>query len=331
MRTGALFIASFIILNSCLAQQSDGTKMNNIEYQHNAPPSFESKLIQTAMGLFGIRKKMREKMIHNGFVKEPAKIPKSILCNFRVQEMEQNNRKVFTITAKDSASDIIILYLHGGAYMGNITKQHWDFIGQLISKTNATIIIPDYPLAPQATYRETYEFIEVLYARILADYPTKRIVFIGDSAGGGLALGFIQQLRNESKKQPEQAIVLSPWLDITMSNPDIESADNKDKLLSMEGLKNAGLKYAGRSDLKDFRLSPIYGNLAGLCRISIFTGTNDLLNADAGKLKQLAREQSISFNYFEYPDMFHDWVIITSLKESRDVISKVGSLVNDYK
>ncbi len=28
--------------------------------------------------------------------------------------------------------------------------------------------------------------------------------------------------------------------------------------------------------------------------------------------------------------MFHDWVIITSLKESSDVINKVDKLVNDY-
>jgi acetyl esterase/lipase len=65
--------------------------------------------------------------------------------------------------------------------------------------------------------------------------------------------------------------------------------------------------------------------------MSVFTGTNDILNADAQKCKQLMKEQNISFNYFEYPKMFHDWVIITSLKESVDVINKVYILVNDYE
>ena len=97
-----------------------------------------------------------------------------------------------------------------------------------------------------------------------------------------------------------------------------------------QGDKNAGQKYAADLDLKDFRVSPVYGNLTGLCRISLFTGTRDLLNADAQKFKQRMKEQKISFNYFEYPDMFHDWVIITSLKESLDVIDKVDKLVNDY-
>jgi len=39
------------------------------------------------------------------------------------------------------------------------------------------------------------------------------------------------------------------------------------------------------------------------------------------------KEQNISFNYFEYPGLFHDWVVITSLKESIDVINKVDELV----
>jgi acetyl esterase/lipase len=304
---------------------------NNIEYQHNMPPSFQSRLIQTAMGLIGIKKNMEKKMITSGFAKEPAKIPKSLLRNFNTQELDQNGRKVWTIAPKDSISDIIIYYFHGGAYMGNISKEHWSVIEQLIYKTNATVIIPDYPLAPEATFKETYAFVEDLYTRMITAYPTKRIVFMGDSAGGGLALGFVQQLRNENKKQPVQIIVFSPWFDITMSNPDIGILDKEDKILSIEGLKNAGLKYAGHSDLKDFRLSPIYGDLTGMCRISVFTGTRDILNADAQIFNQLMKDKHISFNYFEYPKMFHDWVIIASLKESRDVISKVNRLINDYK
>lgn len=303
--------------------------MSNIEYQHNIPPGFQSKLIQTAMGLFGIKMKIEKRMISNGFAKEPAKIPKSLFRNFNIQEIDQNDRKVWTISPKFHKSDVVILYLHGGAYMSNINRQHWNLIEQLISKTNAAIVVPDYPLTPEASCNETYDFMKALYSRLIIDYPLKRIIFMGDSAGGGLALGFNQQLRNENKKQADEIIVFSPWLDLTMSNPNLEIIDKHDKILSIGGLKNAGLKYAGNLDLKDYRVSPIFGDLTGMCRISIFTGTNDILNADAQKCKQLMQDQLVRFNYFEYPEMFHDWVIITSLKESCDVVNKVYNLVND--
>jgi acetyl esterase/lipase len=304
--------------------------MNNIDYRHSIPESFQSRLIQIVMGLFGMKKKMERKMITNGFAKEPAKIPKSLLKKFNIQEAEQNARNVWTISPIDIKSDLIILYFHGGAYMSSLIKEHWSLIEELISKTNATLIIPDYPLIPEACCKEIYDFIESLFTGLITDYPANRIVLIGDSAGGGLALGFTQQLRDENKKQPDQIIIFSPWLDVTMCNPDLERLDKEDKLLSIAGLKNAGQKYAGNLDLKDFRVSPVYGELTGMCRISVFTGTRDILNADAIKLKRLMKDQNINFNYFEYPDMFHDWVIITGLKESHDVLNKVTELVNDY-
>jgi acetyl esterase/lipase len=305
--------------------------MNNIDYKHCISQSFQSRLIQMAMGLFGMKHETERKMITNSFSKEPAEIPGSLSKNFNIQEAEQEARKVWTISPVDSKSDLIILYFHGGAYMSNLTKEHWSLIEKLISKTGATIIVPDYPLAPEAGCKETYDFIEDLFKILITDYPAKRIIFMGDSAGGGLALGFTQKLRDENKKQPDQIIIFSPWLDVTLSNPILERLDKEDNLLSITGLKNAGQKYAANLDLKDFRVSPIYGKLTGMCRISVFTGTRDILYADAQKLKQLMKEQNINFNYFEYPDMFHDWVIITSLKESQDVINKVDKLVNDYE
>jgi acetyl esterase/lipase len=301
--------------------------MSNIDYQHNIAPSFQSKLIQFAVGLFGMKQRMEKKMITNSFVKDPVKIPVTLLRNFNIQESEQKGRKVWTISPPVNKSDLVILYFHGGAYMGNVCKEHWIFIEKLISKTNSAIVIPDYPLAPEGTYKETYNFIGDLYKRLITNYPTKRIIFMGDSAGGGLAIGFTQQLRNENKKQPSGIIAFSPWLDITLSNPNIRMYEKQDKILSIKGLKSAGQKYAGNTDSKDYRVSPIYGDFAGICRISVFTGTNDLLYSDVYKLKQIMQVQNSDFNYFEYPGMFHDWVMVTGLKESDDVMNKVVDLV----
>ena len=303
--------------------------MNFIDYQHPTPPSFLSKLIQISMRLFGMKKKMEKKMIYSDFEKNPAKLPKSISHNFNVVENIQSSRKVWTISQKEFSTEVVILYLHGGAYVANISAQHWDLIKLLLTKTKAQIIIPDYPLAPEATHKETYEFMEELYSKCLLEYASKHIVFIGDSAGGGLALGFAQQLKNSNIKLPKEIILFSPWLDITMSNPDLEWTAKNDQLLSVAGLKSAGQKYGGNTDLKDFRLSPLYGNFKGLCRISIFFGTNDILVADVRKLKQMLKDQQYNINYFEYPSMFHAWVIITRLTETQDVINKVERIIFD--
>ena len=91
-----------------------------------------------------------------------------------------------------------------------------------------------------------------------------------------------------------------------MSNPDILKYEKEDCILSVPGLKMAGSNYAGSWDIKDYRVSPVFGNFSGLGRISIFIGTGEIFIADAHKLKLLLNEQRIPFNYFEYPSMFHD-------------------------
>ncbi len=305
--------------------------MNNIDFTYSQHPSFQARMIKSVFRWMGMKKKTEKKMTGNGFAKNPSNPSWFFKQSYDVQESDFKGRKVWTISPKETKSNVVILYLHGGAYMANIIAQHWGLAAQLISKTNATMVVPDYPLAPETIFSEIYAFVEALYATILDEYSSKQFIFMGDSAGGGLALGLVQLLRNEGKQQPEQIILFSPWLDVSMSNPQLLSIEKDDTILSIKGLKSAGEKYAGIAGLNDFRVSPLLGNLEGLCRISVFTGTHDILNPDAKKLKALMNEQGLSINCFEYPQLFHDWVIITSLKESQDVIDKVYDLIYSRK
>jgi len=174
----------------------------------------------------------------------------------------------------------------------------------------------------------TYQFIDAVYAKIISEYSDKQIIFMGDSAGGGLALGFALKIKNEDIKQPEQIILFSPWLDVSMANPEIAKFDKCDKILSVHGLKIAGKNYAGNLGVTDYRVSPIYGEFSNLGRISIFVGTNEIFIADTRKLKHFMEERHISINYFEYPGMFHDWVIVPNLRETKDVIHWISKHIN---
>lgn len=297
--------------------------MSKIVNQIEMSQSNESKLIQFSMGLFGMKKAMEKKILNNAYSKEPADIPSSIISKFIVETAKIDGRKVWTITPKSKGNNAVILFLHGGAYYANISLMHWRLIEELIISTNAVFVVPDYPLAPESSCMDTYMFTDKVYAKIIADFPSNPIVLMGDSSGGGLALGFSQKIRNEKFTQPEKIILFSPWLDVSMTNPEIFRNDKHDKILNINGLKIAGEKYAGDLGLTDFRVSPIFGEFDNLGRISIFTGTNDILLADARRLKDILDKQHIEFDYFEYPKMFHDWVLVAHLKETKEIIKWV--------
>lgn len=302
--------------------------MKNIIYYHTEPQSLQSKIIQGFMGLIKMSKIIEKKIINNSFPKEAARIPKSIQKENNVRIIHQSNRKIWELTGKNTSSDLIILYLHGGGYFANITIQHWQLVEQLLKNTNAKIFIPDYPLAPDSNCLDVYEFTENLYSKIISNNPNKRTAFIGDSAGCGLALGFAQTIKNKAIKQPEEIILLSPWLDASMIHPELEVHEKNDKILTIKGLKHAGEDYAGNIAIKDPHVSPLYGSFNGLGKISVFTGTNDLLISDARRCKELLETQGSNFNYFEYPHMFHDWILIKGLKEAKSAIEKVSHILN---
>ena len=219
--------------------------------------------------------------------------------------------------------------MHGGAYYWNISKYNWSFAEKLIQETNATVVMPDYPLAPAANCDQVYEFVAEIYEELITRHHPENIILMGESAGGGLALGFSMFLRNENKNQPSQLILLAPWLDVSMNNPDILAVDKKDKILGIKGLQRAGIGYAGQTKLDNYKVSPIYGGLADLPQISIFVGTHDLLLADARKLKENADKSGVSINYLEYPKMFHVWILLNKLKEAQVATSQIISLIND--
>lgn len=55
---------------------------------------------------------------------------------------------------------------------------------------------------------------------------------MGDSAGGGLALGLVLALREQGKSRamPKEVVVYSPWTDLTMSNPALMKQNYKVRL-----------------------------------------------------------------------------------------------------
>ncbi len=307
------------------------TKMDSsITYIHSEKASFTSKMIQSMSSLFGVKKggDMIKKSNQSKSTEVPTPVPTSMCKKYDIQESIINNRKVWTIKPKENGSDKVVLYLHGGAYVSTIKKYHWKFVEELILKTNATIVIPDYPLAPSSNCENAIDFVVQLYQELLKKYTSENIDLMGDSSGGGLALGFAMQLSKENKPQPHQIILLFPWLDVTMSNKDILEIDKKDKILGIEPLQIAGKAFAGELDLKDYRVSPIYGDFSGLGKISVFIGTHDLFVADCRKLKSLAKTSNISMNYFEYPKMFHGWVL-ASMQESKVAINQISSLIKN--
>jgi acetyl esterase/lipase len=321
----SVIICVFIGVNM-IAQTSESKQ---IFYTHQSKQSLMAKNVKVGASLFLPKKSIEKKLAKDDFISDAAAIPKKYYKEFNISISTVRGRNVYEIAPKLNRSGKYILYLHGGAYINNVMGAHWDFVAMLVRETGCVVILPDYHLAPSSTYVDAFAMIDEVYAIILAKSDPDRVIFCGDSAGGGFALAFVQKLKSEGVARPQQLILISPWLDVSMCNPEIEVVQNKDPILNAETLILAGKAWAGNADTKNYLVSPIYGDLSGLPKISIFIGSDDVLYPDCEKFKNLISTQSSSFNYFEYPKMFHVWVLFPFLKESKCTMKQICDLINE--
>lgn len=274
----------------------------------NKGASIESQELEKNLFLAGVKNSTFAQTVKNDRA-QPAAKPTSELYKYDVSSEVIKGQNVWTIAPK-KAINKYIFFIHGGAYISSYMSAHWDFLGKLIERTGRTIVTPDYPLAPEHQCTETIDMVYTALNNLIEKVGTSNITIMGDSAGGGMALALSQKLRDEKEAQLLQIILLSPALDLTMSNPEIASIDPYDPILSISRSIDSGKAYAGNTDIKNYLVSPIYGDLKNLAPIVLFTGTHDILFPDSKKLSQMAKKENIDLSYCEYKDMLHVWIIL---------------------
>jgi acetyl esterase/lipase len=297
----------------------------------NSEPSLAARIIVANLRMAGIKHKTSfqdyMKMV-NG--KRPVQPPKLLENRFNISKDVFSKRNVWTISDKSALCKQHILYLHGGAYVVNFTLPHWRYMATLAERLNATVIAPDYPLAPEHHAADVFDMLLPLYEKVVATCGKENLSLMGDSAGGGLALALAQQIREHNFVQPAHIMLLSPWLDVTMSNPKITQVDKEDPVLNVQGLIESGKQYAGDLDPRDPRVSPLYGSLDGLAPITLFIGTADVLLPDCRKLKVKAQFKGQTIAYYEYEGMLHDGMLYP-IPEARDIRDKIIDILQCEK
>lgn len=229
-------------------------------------------------------------------------------CDIETQEFM--GRKIFIVTPKNrEKTDTKILYFHGGSYVAEATNQHWDFIENIVNDTGATVILPDYPLTPKYTYKDVFKMVVPLYKEIIDRIDTEYFIIMGDSAGGGLGLALEERIGEEDLPMPRQTILISPWLDVRLTNPKIEEVQKNDTELNRETLKLAGIAYASDDGINSYLVNPIDGDLSKLENVTILTGTYDILNPDIHVLQEKAIQVGVEIQIKEYEKAKHIWVI----------------------
>ncbi|MBR7735751.1 alpha/beta hydrolase [Acinetobacter nosocomialis] len=250
------------------------------------------------------------------------------------QTKKQNIAQVPTvhIQPKTTKSGLGILYLHGGGYVVGSSKSHMKLAAQIGQAAQAQVWLAEYRLAPEHPSPAAIEDSIAVYKALLAQgQDPKKLVIAGDSAGGGLSLSTVIALRNAGLPLPAALVLLSPWVDLSLSGNTIKTHADQDAMLSEDWLVWCAKNYCGPKSATDPTCSPLYADLTGLPPVLIHVGTEEVLLDDAKRLAEQAEKCGIPTTFKIYDKVGHVFQFHAGiLKESDDSIKRIGQFIDKH-
>ena len=240
----------------------------------------------------------------------------------RFKSTDFNGMQVFTFGEIESKNTI--LFIHGGAYVNEINYQHFLFCSLMSKRLDAYVLAPVYPLAPLHEAEESFEKITELYKHMLGFDSS--ITLMGDSAGGGFILSFCQFIKTINLPQPEHIITFSPWVDISMSNTPYDDED--DPILGEIGLRQIGKSWAGKLDTRDYKVSPLFGDVTGQAPTLIFAGDNEIFYKDIILYVEKLEKSNVNVRFIAGEGLFHIYPLFP-IPEAKKAFKEIKKEIMD--
>lgn len=226
-------------------------------------------------------------------------------------------------------SEYAMLYLHGGGYVFGGLDSHRDLAWRLSVAAGMRVLVVDYRLAPEHPFPAALEDATACY-RWLVDqgYTGDRLAIAGDSAGGGLAVATMMNARGLGMPMPHSAVLLSPWVDLSLSGDSIKLNAEADAMLPASGLQKFADAYLGDRDPRAPFASPLFGDLSGVPPMLIIVGSTEVLLSDSKRLADKVREAGGEAQLDVWPKMPHVFPVFAGrVPEGKQAIEKIGSFL----
>lgn len=223
----------------------------------------------------------------------------------------------------------VIIHLHGGAFFAGSTRTHRAFASHLAVRANAGVFLPNYRLAPEHPWPAALQDSLAIWDLVRQQgYEPERIVLSGDSAGGTHALNLALALRDNGETGPAGMVLVSPFLDLRLSNPSVRALARKDPMLTAHTLKRGADAYRGNHAVDDPRISPILADFFNLPPTLVQTGADEILLDDARFFAERARAAGVNARCQVFENMWHDFQIFHGLIPEADLaIEDMGSFI----
>lgn len=226
------------------------------------------------------------------------------------------------------ASDRVILYFHGGAFVIETPATHGAFLARLCRGTAARGAMVNYRLAPEHPYPAAADDCLAAYRHLLdAGVAPQCLAFVGDSAGGNLMLATLLRAREAGLPLPAAAVALSPLTDATLGGDSMLRNEGRDPMFTAAMLQAVAPHYfrdpARRTEPG---ASPLRGDLTALPPILLQVGSSELLLDDSVRFALRCPSAMLEV----WHDMPHVFPTFPFLPEAKEAVDRICGFIDEH-
>ena len=261
---------------------------------------------------------------------------------YRYQKIDVQGVPVEIFAPKKNGSDKVVLVIHGGSYISHMMF-YYRLLNKRYSKASGggTVIQFDYRCAPEHPYPAALEdALKVWNWLTEQGYRPENIVTAGDSSGGHLTLDLLMRLHDTGGKMPKASVLMSPWIDMTISGSSYAENYPVDVVFGEKGktptpeevraiMKTSGhYGWFGDRDRSDPMISPVLNEFDGSYpAIFVAVGENEMLRSEAQTLVEKFRQAGLEAELLIGEGMFHAYPMYQFIPESRQTLKRVSTFI----
>ena len=249
--------------------------------------------------------------------------PKKYISRWRREDFE--GRAIWICEPKNGATDRVYVHQHGGGFVYGLMALHYMSLSELSDHAEITVIMPDYPLPPDAHAREIIRWADRHFESCVDCYGLENVSLGGDSAGANLSLAILRTRAGKGDPNTETVILWSPWLDLT-GPKDFTKADDYGVVITPFGLEPAVGGYLGDMDRKDPLISPFLADISNLPSVHIVTGAKDILYPPAKEFAEKADAAGKLASLTVEPDYGHYWMFYP-VKDRHRTLKQIAEML----
>jgi len=267
----------------------------------------------------------RDEVLEELFKKEDHKIPVRILSNNQLELKESTGNTVkgmiqkvarvltgheVTSSPNENADTAIIIHIHGGGFVSMTSQTHRIYLNRWVKNLKLVHFSIDYRLAPQNRYPDALDdvwqsYLWIMnYSETVLGIKNKKVILVGDSAGGNLSLALSLRLIRAGLQPPHGCLLLYPALVIDSGATSPSSFASLDENILPTSLLRLCVKaYVGDGEFKTLEdpfISPLVASdelLEKLPPVRMVVGSKDPLHDDSfrflARLKKLNKDAKL--------------------------------------